>query len=121
MKLKQIDGAFSIYKAASTAHIDLAKGIVFAARTDDEISLVCAPEYAPDDATHADHGWTMFRVSGTMDFGLVGVIASIATVLAEAGIPIFVISTFDTDYVLVKQEHAASTRSVLASNGHEIE
>ncbi|MFO0874384.1 MAG: ACT domain-containing protein [Phycisphaerales bacterium] len=89
-------------------------------RTDDEVSVVCADRLVPD-GTRAERGFRAFRVAGTLDFGLVGVIARLAAPLADAAIPIFVVSTFDTDHVLVRSAHAAAAARVLRSAGYEQE
>ena len=72
-------------------------------RTYDELSIVCLESAVPE-GVQCERGWRCFRVAGTMDLSAVGVLASLAGPLAEAGISIFAISTFDTDYLLVKAE-----------------
>lgn len=81
-------------------------------RTDDELSIVL-PESAADPGWEIEAGWRVLKVEGPLDFGMVGVIARISAPLAEARVPIFVISTFDTDYLLVKAEKLARTKEVL--------
>ncbi len=88
-------------------------------RTADELSIVCAEEAAPKDVT-CEAGWRAFRVEGRLDFSLTGVLASVATPLAEAGVSIFAVSTYDTDYVLVKEESLESAVRVLTAAGHRL-
>jgi hypothetical protein len=88
-------------------------------RTAEETSVVCAVEDAPPDAV-VEAGWMAFAVAGPLDFGLTGILAAIAAPLAQGGVPIFAISTYDTDYVLVKRSDEASAREALTGAGHRI-
>jgi hypothetical protein len=95
---------FAICKLAPTESIPAwaASGSLFSiTRTADELSIVCQERHVPA-GTKCDKGWRCVRVAGAMPFSLVGVLASLVTPLAEAGISVFAVSTFDTDYVLVK-------------------
>ncbi len=87
--------------------------------TPDELSIVCAAEYVPP-GVKANRGWRALKVEGPLDFALTGVLASIADPLAQAGISIFAISTFNTDYVLVKEPALQSAYEVLRRAGHEM-
>lgn len=88
-------------------------------RTADELSVVCPEEYAPEGAA-VEVGWRAMKVEGTLDFSLVGILASISAPLADAGVGIFVVSTFDTDYVLVKEASLERAVSALEGAGHEV-
>lgn len=88
-------------------------------RTSDEMSVVCAQENVPADIL-CESGWRCLKVEGPLNFGLVGVLASIAGPLAEAGISIFALGTYDTDYILIKEARFDEAISVLASKGHKI-
>jgi hypothetical protein len=88
-------------------------------RTSHELSIVCSQADVPE-AVSCERDWRCFRVEGTLDFSLTGILASLATPLAEAKISIFVISTFDTDYLLVKAEQLQSAIEVLSAAGHRI-
>ncbi len=88
-------------------------------RTSDELSIVCAEADVPDDVK-AERGWRPFKVEGPLDLSLTGILASLAGPLAEAGINIFAISTYDTDYLLVKEDTAARAAEVLALAGHRV-
>lgn len=83
-------------------------------RTAEELSVVCQQQVVPNDVKKVDN-WRMFKVEGPLDFSQVGVISSLATPLAESKIPIFVISTYNTDYLLVESLHVAQAKSVLQS------
>lgn len=88
-------------------------------RTRDELSIVCPQRDVPA-GIQCERDWRCLKVDGTLDFALTSVLVSLAAPLAEAGISIFAISTFDTDYVLVKQENLERTISVLSQAGHQI-
>jgi hypothetical protein len=88
-------------------------------RTDRELSVVCEEGAAPAD-TKREAGWRLLRVAGPLDFSLTGILAGIAAPLAEAGVSIFAVSTFDTDYIMVKQEDLAKALSALRAAGHAI-
>lgn len=120
MELQKIDGEFTVCKIASTQQIDLTQEYVFLSKTLDEISLVCKAEHAPSDAVAAEPGWKALKVSGVLDFGMIGVLAKISNILAEAEISIFVISTYNTDYILVKAEGLERATRVLTHKGYTI-
>ena len=88
-------------------------------RTAEELSVVCTADRVPQDA-RAEPGWAALKVVGPLNFDQVGIIASLASPLKQAGIPIFVISTYDTDYLLVKEEYVDDTAEVLTRAGHVI-
>jgi len=102
MEVVAINLDFSICKIKNISDADFTRGFVFLSKTDEEISLVCESAYAPVDAIIKEAGWKAFRIAGTLDFSMVGVIASISRVLSEAGISVFVVSTYNTDYVFMK-------------------
>jgi hypothetical protein len=96
-----------------------ATGLSSVTRTRDELSVVCAEAAVPEEV-RCERGWRALVVAGPLDFTLIGVIASLAEPLARAGIPIFVLSTFDTDYLLVKEARLAEAGAALTAAGHEI-
>ncbi|MCR5006350.1 MAG: ACT domain-containing protein [Clostridiales bacterium] len=120
MQLQTLPYDLTVCKTASMAQIDLSAGFFFIGRTDEEISLVCRTEDVPATVTERDDGWRGFRIVGILDFSLVGILARISGILAEAGISIFAVSTFNTDYVLVKQEKFAQALEVLEAAGYEV-
>ncbi len=85
----------------------------------DETSIVCAASIVPPDIT-VESGWRAIKVVGPLDFGLTGILCSIAQPLADAGVSIFALSTYDTDYVLVKESGLGSAIAALSSFGHRI-
>ena len=82
-------------------------------RTDRELSIVCDETLVPD-GVQAERGFVASRVVGTLDFSLTGIIARLTVPLAEAGVPVFVVSTFETDYLLVRVSDVASATKALA-------
>lgn len=101
--------------------IDLSIPFQFLSVTDRELSLVCPTERVPAATVEREDGWRAFRIAGQLDFSLVGVISAITTLLASRKIGVFVVSTFETDYVLVKQEHQEAALSLLSDAGHDVE
>jgi hypothetical protein len=87
-------------------------------RTGDELSIVCSESRIPD-GTPAERGWAALKLAGPFPFSMTGVLASFVQPLAEAQIPVFAISTFDTDYVLIKSEYLERAVVALRAAGHE--
>ena len=88
-------------------------------RTADELSIVCPQANVPADVK-CEGDWRGLQIAGTLDFALIGILASLSVLLAEAGISIFVISTFDTDYLLVKADKLEKAISVLSAAGYKV-
>lgn len=88
-------------------------GLVSVTRSSQELSIVCAETVAPSDVT-AQRGWRAFEVAGPLDFALIGILAGLAVPLSEAGISIFALSTYDTDYVLVRATDLQKAQTVLS-------
>ncbi len=88
-------------------------------RTPNELSIVVPTKHVPNEA-RSDNGWSGLEIQGPLAFDEVGVIESMAKPLADAGVGIFVISTFDTDYILVKSTQLDQTCKVLRSAGHKV-
>lgn len=89
-------------------------------RTDDELSIVADEDTAIPEKAACERGWRALKIEGKLDFALTGVLASVLDPLAAAKIGIFAISTFNTDYVLVKQEALAPAVAVLRAAGHTV-
>jgi len=120
MELQKLEYDFTVCQTNTFEHVDFTREFVFLSKTDDEISLVCESAYAPSKAIASEAGWKALKISGILDFGMIGVIAKIATLLAEVDISIFVISTYNTDYILVKSENFEKSIHVLECNGYVI-
>ncbi|MDO5011004.1 MAG: ACT domain-containing protein [Intestinibacter bartlettii] len=121
MNLKIIDKTFAICKVEDFSQINLNDEFIFVGKTDNELSVVCEMKSIPDNCTHIDRGWTGFRIEGVLDFSLIGIISKLSTILAENKIGIFTISTYDTDYILVKKDSIEDTKEALRENGYIID
>lgn len=119
MKIKVLEQEFAICKLDSPDQADLTRPYCFLSRTEEEISLVCDIEAVPEKTIVCDRGWKAFRIEGTLDFSLVGILAKISLILAENDISIFAVSTFNTDYVLTKKENFERAVSALAERGYQ--
>ncbi len=117
MNIQIIERDFSVCKLPDFSQVHHDDPFYCMGKTDSEYSLVCGTEFIPANALVSESGWNAFRVHGTLDFSLIGVLAKISGALAEADISIFAISTFDTDYVMVKQESFVKAINVLAEVG----
>lgn len=120
LQLKKITHDFSVCKIEELTSADLSQEFCFAGKTDEELSLVCITENVPDKVIEREDGWKAFRIQGVLDFSLIGILAKIAEILAEAKIGIFVVSTYNTDYVLVKKENFEKALDILAARGYQI-
>jgi hypothetical protein len=120
MELKIIGRAFSVCQVPDLSGVDFQDEFVFVGKTDEEISLVCATECAPENCVSRADGWRAFRIQGVLDFSLIGILSKISTVLAENGVGIFAISTYNTDYVLVREDQFDRALEALSRSGYGV-
>ena len=120
MKLRKLPYELSVCKLSAMDDINLSMDFFFVGKTDEEISLVCKTEDTPDKTTERDDGWRGFRIQGVLDFSLIGILSKLSGILAENHIGIFAVSTYNTDYILVKEENFERALEVLASKGYTI-
>lgn len=120
MQLKKIDAQFSVCKVADFSKVNLDSKYCFIGKTDEENSLVCTTNHVPSNTTERDDGWKAFRIQGVLDFSLIGILAKLSTLLAENEIGIFAISTYNTDYILVKEANYCRTLDILADANYLI-
>jgi hypothetical protein len=122
MRLESVDEEFSICRLESDQPVpDWATGkFVSITRTPDELSVVCPSVRVPRDVKH-ESGWRCFHVVGPFQFSEVGVIASLVEPLAKADVPVFVISTFDTDWLLIQEPFLERAIDVLEKSEHRVE
>lgn len=120
MEIKKIDEEFSVCQVEAYTYANLDSEYCFIEKTDEEKSLVCPVSEVPSNVIKRDDGWRAFRIQGVLDFSLIGILAKIASVLADNGISIFAVSTYNTDYVMVKKENFQDALEVLAAAGYEI-
>ena len=120
MELKPIESLFTVCQVADYSQVDLTQPFLFLGKTDQENSLVCPTDRVPANTTRRDDGWRAFRIQGVLDFSLIGILARITAVLAENGVGLFALSTFNTDYILVKEENFSRALTVLEKAGCRI-
>lgn len=119
MTLELLTVPLSVCKAAEIPAALFHEEICFFAKTDHELSVVCPTAAVPQDILVREDGWRAMRITGTLDFSLIGILAGISDVLAKAGVGIFVVSTFDTDYILVKENQLAEAQAALRRSGYK--
>lgn len=118
MDLQPLKHELTVCKIASASEIDIRRDFYFIGRTDEEISLVCRTQDAPQHTLAREDGWRAFRIRGTLDFSLIGILSKITQVLAENRIGVFAVSTYNTDYILVKKENFDRALAALEQAGY---
>jgi uncharacterized protein len=121
LKFRRVTGNFAICRLSADASLPewaQAGPFLSVTRTAEELSLVCPSDNVPTDA-QAERGWACFKLEGPFPFLVSGILASFIGPLAQNGIPIFAVSTFDTDYVLLKKDSVGTALPILAQAGHE--
>lgn len=123
LTLSVLEGRFAIARTAPEDDFPewafSAEPFASVTRTAEEVSIVCAEEVVPAGVLH-EGGWRCLGVLGQLDFSLAGVIASLAGPLAAAGVPIFLLSTHDSDYLLVKEDRLERALEALVEAGHSV-
>ncbi len=120
MNLKRIPYRLTVCKVAEVSDIDIGAEFYFIGKTDEELSLVCRTEDTPEHTIEREDGWRGFRIQGTLDFSLIGILSKLTGILAEHKIGVFAVSTYNTDYILVKEENYERALSVLSSEGYSL-
>jgi len=120
VQIKVLEQAFSVCRVADISDIDFSDEFCFVGKTDEELSLVCASNRVPANAVQCVHGWRAFKIQGVLDFALIGVLAKITGLLAEARISVFAVSTYNTDYFLVKAENLDKAIKALRDGGYTV-
>ncbi len=118
MKLSVLDMELTVCKVKDVGSLDLTRDFYFIAKTKDELSLVCNTRDVPKHTLAREDGWQGFKIEGVLDFSLVGILSRLTAVLAEKGIGVFAVSTYNTDYVLVKRENFSKAVTALESAGY---
>ena len=117
MRLEKLRYDLSVCQVKNLADVN---DFLFLAKTDKELSVVCETAKVPENTINREDGWTAFRVEGSLEFSLVGILADLSHCLADAGISIFAVSTYDTDYILVKKDNWDRAKSALLNAGYEV-
>lgn len=120
MEIKKIHQDFSVCKVKDYSLVNLESEYSFIGKTDEERSLVCITSEVPENTLQRDDGWKAFRIQGILEFSLIGILAKIAAVLADNGISIFAVFTYNTDYILTKKENYQKGLEVLQAAGYKI-
>jgi len=120
MTLKILEQKFAVCKVSDLSQINFESEFLFIGKTDEEISVVCEENSIPKNAEVCEKGWRGFRIEGVLDFSLTGILSKISALLAEEEIGIFAISTYNTDYILVKQENLKKATEALENKGYRI-
>jgi hypothetical protein len=120
MQIKILDTVFAICRIHDLSKVNFKDEFYFLGKTDEELSLVCIIDSIPENVIACDKGWRAFRIQGELDFSLVGILSRIAALLAANKISIFVVSTYNTDYVLIKTAHFEDAVKILKHNGYII-
>jgi hypothetical protein len=121
LELQILAGTYAVSRLSPDEPVpEWAQGeLVALTRTPDELSVVSAAESVPE-SVRSESNWRALRVTGPLDFALVGILAALSGVLAQAGIPIFALSTFDTDYLLVGDRDLERAVCALEAAGHRV-
>lgn len=123
LRLALLPGRYAVCRLGPASALPTglpAAGFVSITRTPEELSVVCAEELSPPEA-RCERGWRCLGVRGPLPFSATGILSSLASPLADAGIPIFAVSTFDTDYLLVRDADLDRATHALRAAGHEVE
>lgn len=120
LDLTVLDGEYAVCRLPAGAELPFVReagSFYSVTATADEVSIVCRPKQAPGGAV-VERGWGALKVEGPLEFELVGILANLAGVLAEAKVSVFAISTYDTDYLLTQDLDGAV--AALSAAGHRI-
>lgn len=120
LELQKLSYRLTVCKVKSVSDIDMDSEFFFIGKTDEEISLVCRTEDTPQETVERDDGWKGFRISGVLDFSLIGILSKLSGILAEKKIGIFAVSTYNTDYILVKEESFEKALLALEEEGYTV-
>lgn len=118
MELKKLPYDLTVCKVNSIDDIDMNEEFYFIGKTDKELSVVCKSENTPKNTIARDDGWRAFRIQGILDFSLIGILSRLSGILAENKIGIFAVSTYNTDYILVKSENFDRAMDILSGAGY---
>lgn len=121
MTIEVLPQDFSVCKCKDGAAMPTEIPFLFTAETDEEHAFVCPTAYVPQATLCREDDWRGFRIAGVLDFSLIGILSDISARLAKVQIPIFVLSTYNTDYIFTKTQHFASAIEALKAAGYTIQ
>ncbi|WP_319370565.1 ACT domain-containing protein [uncultured Ilyobacter sp.] len=122
LKMKVLKGTFAVCRLEISETIPdwiEQEDFYSITRTSHELSIVCIEKNIPENIK-CERDWNILQVEGPLDFSLVGILSSLSAALARHGISIFAISTYDTDYILVKNRDLNLAKTILSQEGHQI-
>jgi hypothetical protein len=123
LELRVLDDVLALVRLPADAPVPAWVGgrdLLAVVRTRRELSIVCRDDTVPENIAEVQRDFRAFAVVGTLDFAQTGVVASLAEPLAEAGISIFGVSTYDTDHILVRADRLEEAKRALVEAGHTI-
>lgn len=120
MKIFVMKGIYAVCKLKSVPELSR-KGFLSLTITPDEISLVCEQALLPEDTSETQRDFSLLRVEGPLDFSLIGILSELSGILAEEGISIFCVSTYETDYIMVRINDFARAKAALEKRGHVVD
>ena len=120
MRLSTLPDLYSVCRIPDTASINWSGELTFVGKTADELSLVCETALVPPNVLAREDDWRALRVDGTLDFSLIGILSGITSVLAQAGVSVFCVSTYNTDYILVKEADLSAAATALWAAGYKL-
>lgn len=120
MEIKKIHQEFSVCQVEDYSLVNLDSEYSFIGKTDEEKSLVCITSEIPSNVIQRDDGWKALRIQGVLEFSLIGILSKIAAILADNNISIFVVSTYNTDYLLIKKENYEKAIKTLENADYKI-
>ena len=126
LKFSMVPGTYAVCRLPASAAVPAwaGKAVVSITRTAEELSIVCEERRLPEDVFgiefQIERGWVLLKLHGPFPLDAIGVLSSVAKPLAEAAISLFALSTFDTDYILVKRIHAKQAIAALTLAGHTL-
>ena len=118
--IKRMDYDFTVCKVTDYSLVNWNTEYCFIGKTEDENSLVCFTSYVPQNAIKRDNGWKAFRIQGILDFSMIGILSRISGILAKESISVFAVSTFNTDYIFVKNRNYEKALEILKQNGYSV-
>lgn len=120
MELVVMPEELSVFQVKELNQLDLTIRPLFIGATDEENSVVAPTKTVPGETVQREDDWRGFKIEGVLDFALVGILAKITSILAEEKISVFALSTYNTDYVLIKSHDFEAALEALAAKGYQI-
>jgi len=122
LDLHLLEGPYAVCQLEATAQVPAwaeGEGFLSISRASDELTIVCPQKRVPP-GVKAERDWRCFRLLGPFDFALTGILAAVLNPLAQAGVGVFAVSTYNTDYVLIKSERLNQGIMALSQAGHRV-